>query len=38
MIVDGDFEAIGENKIARGNPKYSEKIFPSAILSTTNPT
>jgi hypothetical protein len=37
MIDEGDCGAIGGMKIG-GKPKYSEKTFPSAILSATNPT
>jgi hypothetical protein len=36
---DGDCGEIGGMKIVRQEkPKYSEKICPSATLSTTNPT
>jgi hypothetical protein len=38
MIGEGDCREIGGMKIGRGKPKYSEKICPSAVLSTTNPT
>jgi hypothetical protein len=32
---DGEF---GGMKIDKGKPKYSEKTYPSATMSTTNPT
>jgi hypothetical protein len=35
MIDEGDCGAIGGMKIGRGKPKYSEKTYPSATLSTT---
>jgi hypothetical protein len=39
MIGDGDCGKIVGMKIGRGGkPKYSEKTYPSATLSTTNPT
>jgi hypothetical protein len=38
MIGDGDYGEIGGIKIGMGKPKYSEKTYPSATLSTTNPT
>jgi hypothetical protein len=38
MIGDGDCGEIGRMKIGRGKPKYSEKTYRSATLSTTNPT
>jgi hypothetical protein len=39
MIGDDDCGEIGGMKIGRqGNPKYSEKTYPSATLSTRNPT
>jgi hypothetical protein len=38
MIGDGDCGEIGGMKIARRKPKYSEKTYPSATLSTKNPT
>jgi hypothetical protein len=38
MIGDGDCGEIGGMKIGRVKPKYSEKTFPSATLSTTDPT
>jgi hypothetical protein len=38
MIGEGDCGEIGGIKIGMGKPKYSEKICPSATLSTPNPT
>jgi hypothetical protein len=38
MIDDGDCGAIGGMTIGRGNRSIREKTFPSATLSTTNPT
>jgi hypothetical protein len=38
MIFDGDCGEIGGNEDCQGKPKYSERTYPSAILSTTNPT
>jgi hypothetical protein len=38
MIDEGDGGAIGGMKIWQGKPKYSEETYPSATLSTTNPT
>jgi hypothetical protein len=35
---DNDGEVGGTNGFGRGNMKYSEKTFPDATLSTTNPT
>jgi hypothetical protein len=35
----GDYDGeTGGMMTGRGKPKYSEKTFPSAVLSTTNPT
>jgi hypothetical protein len=33
-----EYGAFGGMRIHRGNPKYLEKTYPSATLSTTNPT
>jgi hypothetical protein len=38
MIDDGDCGAIWWNEDWQGKPKYSEKTYSSAILSTINPT
>jgi hypothetical protein len=38
MIGDGDCGEIDGMKIVQGKPKHSEKTYPSATLSTTNPT
>jgi hypothetical protein len=35
MIDEGDCGAIGGMKIGRAKPKYSDKTYPSATLSTT---
>jgi hypothetical protein len=38
MIGDDECGAVGEMRTGRGKPKYSEKTYPSAPLSTKNPT
>jgi hypothetical protein len=35
---DDEYGAVGGARIAREKPKYSEKTYPSAILSTTDAT
>jgi hypothetical protein len=35
VIDEDDFWRIGGMKTGRGKPKYSEKTYPSATLSTT---